>query len=112
MDAVAGAGGAFGQLAVGIAGGIGGSDAGTMPGFSNAANKLGKIGQKPTIDSLPDKVRQTIYLLLCMHEYANCQHLNTKFCFFGGLFSLKMLKFLQNRPKKFLGSSWTIIFTV
>ena len=58
MDAVAGAGGAFGQLAVGIAGGIGGSDAGTMPGFSNAANKLGKIGQKPTIDSLPDKVSQ------------------------------------------------------
>ena len=55
MDAVAGAGGMFGQLAVGIAGGVP-DGGGTMPGFNNAVNKLNKIGQKPTIDSLPDKV--------------------------------------------------------
>ena len=55
MDAVAGAGEMFGQLAVGIAGGVP-DGGGTMPGFNNAVNKLSKIGQKPTIDSLPDKV--------------------------------------------------------
>ena len=59
MDAVAGAGGMFGQLAVGIAGGVP-DGGGTMPGFNNAVNKLNKIGQKPTIDSLPDKVSTTI----------------------------------------------------
>ena len=59
MDAVAGAGGMFGQLAVGIAGG---PDGATMPGFNSAVNKLGKVGQKPTIDSLPDKVRHSKYL--------------------------------------------------
>ena len=62
MDAVAGAGGMFGQLAVGIAGGVP-DGGGTMPGFNNAVNKLSKIGQKPTIDSLPDKVGTTIILL-------------------------------------------------
>ena len=60
MDAVAGAGGMFGQLAVGIAGG---PDGATMPGFNSAVNKLGKIGQKPTIDSLPDKVRHSEFLV-------------------------------------------------
>ena len=60
MDAVAGAGGMFGQLAVGIAGG---PDGATMPGFNSAVNKLGKVGQKPTIDSLPDKVRHSKYLM-------------------------------------------------
>ena len=60
MDAVAGAGGMFGQLAVGIAGG---PDGATMPGFNSAVNKLGKIGQKPTIDSLPDKVRHFEFLV-------------------------------------------------
>ena len=62
MDAVAGAGGMFGQLAVGIAGGVP-DGGGTMPGFNNAVNKLNKIGQKPTIDSLPDKVGTTIILV-------------------------------------------------
>ena len=60
MDAVAGAGGMFGQLAVGIAGG---PDGATMPGFNSAVNKLGKVGQKPTIDSLPDKVRHSEFLV-------------------------------------------------
>ena len=55
MDAVAGAGGMFGQLAVGIAGGSPGG--GTMPGLDSAMAKLSKVsGVKPTIDSLPDKV--------------------------------------------------------
>ena len=60
MDAVAGAGGMFGQLAVGIAGG---PDGATMPGFNSAVNKLGKVGQKPTIDSLPDKVGHSAFLV-------------------------------------------------
>lgn len=63
MDAVAGAGGMFGQLAVGIAGGVP-DGGGTMPGFNNAVNKLNKIGQKPTIDSLPDKVLLKIFSYL------------------------------------------------
>ena len=55
MDVVAGAGGMFGQLAVGIAGGSPGG--GTMPGLDSAMAKLSKVpGVKPTIDSLPDKV--------------------------------------------------------
>ena len=55
MDVVAGAGGMFGQLAVGIAGGSPGN--GTMPGLDSAMAKLTKVaGAKPTIDSLPDKV--------------------------------------------------------
>ena len=55
MDLVAGAGGMFGQLAVGLAGGIPGE---AMPGLSNAVSKIAKVGAKATIDSLPDKVRQ------------------------------------------------------
>ena len=55
MDLVAGAGGMFGQLAVGIAGGSPGG--GAMPGLDTAMSKLTKVaGVKPTIDSLPDKV--------------------------------------------------------
>ena len=56
MDLVAGAGGIFGQLAVGLAGGMMDQSAG---GLSNGFNKMaggGKAGGKPTIDSLPDKV--------------------------------------------------------
>ena len=54
MDMVAGAGGMFGQLAVGIAGGS--PQAGG--GFEQMTNKMTqKMGAKPTIDSLPDKVR-------------------------------------------------------
>lgn len=55
MDLVAGAGGMFGQLAVGITGGVPGA---TMPGLDNspAMTKLSKLGAKPTIDNLPDKV--------------------------------------------------------
>ena len=68
MDAVAGAGGMFGQLAVGIAGGVP-DGGGTMPGFNNAVNKLNKIGQKPTIDSLPDKVGTTIFLVPILITY-------------------------------------------
>ena len=53
MDMVAGAGGMFGQLAVGIAGGS--PQAGG--GFDQMTNKMTqKLGAKPTIDSLPDKV--------------------------------------------------------
>ena len=68
MDAVAGATGMFGQLAVGIAGGI--PDNNMSPGMNNAVNKLAKIGQKPTIDSLPDKVRFSIfkYINTCVLE--------------------------------------------
>ncbi len=53
MDLVAGAGGMFGQLAVGIAGG---SPSAAMPGV-DSMTKLAKVGAKATIDSLPDKVR-------------------------------------------------------
>ena len=59
MDLVAGAGGMFGQLAVGLAGGIPGE---AMPGLSNAVSKIAKVGAKATIDSLPDKVRQVDFV--------------------------------------------------
>ena len=49
---VAGAGGMFGQLAVGIAGGS--PQAGG--GFDQMAKMTQKLGAKPTIDNLPDKV--------------------------------------------------------
>ena len=55
MDMVAGAGGMFGQLAVGIAGGS--PQSGAMPGFDQMAKMAPKVGAKPTIDNLPDKVR-------------------------------------------------------
>ena len=54
MDMVAGAGGMFGQLAVGIAGGS--PQSGAMPGFDQMAKMAPKVGAKPTIDNLPDKV--------------------------------------------------------
>ena len=67
MDLVAGAGGIFGQLAVGLAGGV--VSEGLMPnGIRMANNKLGGGGNagggafggaKPTLDSLPDKVSQS-----------------------------------------------------
>ena len=52
MDKVAGAGGMFGQLAVGIAGGS--PQAGG--GFDQMTKMTQKLGAKPTIDNLPDKV--------------------------------------------------------
>ena len=46
----------FGQVPVGMAGGSPGG--GAMPGFDSAMSKLTKqAGAKPTIDSLPDKVK-------------------------------------------------------
>ena len=46
----------FGQVPVGMAGGSPGG--GAMPGFDSAMSKLAKqAGVKPTIDSLPDKVK-------------------------------------------------------
>ena len=49
-------GGMFGQVPVGMAGGSPGG--GAMPGFDSAMSKLTKqAGVKPTIDSLPDKVK-------------------------------------------------------
>lgn len=71
MDLVAGAGGIFGQLAVGLAGGV--VSEGLMPnGIRMANNKLGGpggtagglAGVKPTIDSLPDKVLLRIFSFL------------------------------------------------
>ena len=61
MDLVAGAGGIFGQLAVGLAGGLTDASAASqlMPnGIKMAGGKFGPGGAKPTIDSLPDKVRK------------------------------------------------------
>lgn len=46
---MAGAGGLFSQLAVGLAGGM--AEIGMPNGI-----KMGKMGPKPTINSLPDKV--------------------------------------------------------
>ena len=72
MDLVAGAGGMFGQLAVGIAGGSPGG--GAMPGLDTAMSKLTKVaGVKPTIDSLPDKVKvkSTTYLFVCLSLHWN-----------------------------------------
>ncbi len=56
MDMVAGAGGIFGQLAVGLAGGL-------VPDLSATQllpNRMmmAKQAPKPTVDSLPDKVRK------------------------------------------------------
>ena len=61
MDLVAGAGGIFGQLAVGLAGGLTDASAASqlMPNGIKMAGKFGPGGAKPTIDSLPDKVRKT-----------------------------------------------------
>ena len=61
MDMVAGAGGMFGQLAVGIAGGS--PQSGAMPGFDQMAKMAPKVGAKPTIDNLPDKVSQSWIIL-------------------------------------------------
>ena len=52
MDLVAGAGGLFGQLAVGLAGGIPGGENNVI---ASGMNMAGKLRAKPTIDSLPDK---------------------------------------------------------
>ena len=65
MDLMAGAGGIFGGLAVGLAGGMGGGGAegGAMTGINGIMSAAAKFGRsesqsvKPTIDSLPDKVR-------------------------------------------------------
>ena len=54
---VAGAGGMFGQLAVGIAGGS--PQSGAMPGFDQREKMAPKVGAKPTIDNLPDKVSKS-----------------------------------------------------
>ena len=62
---MAGAGGIFGGLAVGLAGGMGGGGAegGAMTGINGIMSAAAKFGRqeshatKPTIDSLPDKVR-------------------------------------------------------
>lgn len=64
MDMVAGAGGMFGQLAVGIAGGS--PQAGG--GFDQMAKMTQKIGAKPTIDNLPDKVLLRIFSFLSHRE--------------------------------------------
>lgn len=65
MDLVAGAGGIFGQLAVGLAGGM--MDQ-SSSGLSNGFNKMaGKLGGKPTIDSLPDKVSSIVATLIFSH---------------------------------------------
>ena len=60
MDLMAGASGIFGQLAVGLAGGM--TDLATsqmISGIPNGLMKIGSLGRsgpKPTIDALPDKV--------------------------------------------------------
>ena len=55
MDLVAGAGSVFSQLAVGLAGGIAPEATG---GMANGLFKMGgRLAPKPTVDSLPDKVR-------------------------------------------------------
>lgn len=61
---MAGAGGIFGQLAVGLAGGV--SPAAT--GMDNAFAKMKTVGGKPTIDSLPDKVLLKIFSYLSHRE--------------------------------------------
>jgi len=66
MDMVAGAGGMFGQLAVGIAGGS--PQSGAMPGFDQMAKMAPKVGAKPTIDNLPDKVLLRIFSFLSHRE--------------------------------------------
>ena len=74
MDLVAGAGGIFGGLAVGLAGGMtgsGGTDGGgggingIMMAASGKFGGLGAGGQhvKANIDSLPDKVMAFVYFL-------------------------------------------------
>ena len=63
MDLVAGAGGIFGQLAVGLAGGI--TDASVssqlVPNGIKMAGRFGAAAPKPTIDALPDKVSERKY---------------------------------------------------
>ena len=59
MDVAAGVGGMFGQLAVGLAGGV----PGAVPGVDQAMSKMGKMGVKPNIDSLPDKVTQKVFVM-------------------------------------------------
>lgn len=59
MDMVAGAGGMFGQLAVGLAGGFMGDQ--LIPGNLKMSQKM---STKPTIDSLPDKVLLRIFSYL------------------------------------------------
>eukprot|EP00095_Tigriopus_kingsejongensis_P008392 maker-scaffold9_size846264-snap-gene-3.9 protein:Tk08392 transcript:maker-scaffold9_size846264-snap-gene-3.9-mRNA-1 annotation:"f-box lrr-repeat protein 2-like isoformx1" len=59
MDMVAGAGGIFGQLAVGLAGGMVGEQ--FIPGHMRMPQKM---STKPTIDSLPDKVLLRIFAYL------------------------------------------------
>ena len=75
---VAGAGGMFGQLAVGIAGGS--PQSGAMPGFDQMAKMTPKVGAKPTIDNLPDKVSKSwtkfqfwrVVLKCRLADYADC----------------------------------------
>ena len=63
MELVAGAGGMFGQLAVGLAGGM---DSQEM----NIASKMQAFARtKSTVDSLPDKVRTTIGCLNLIHMF-------------------------------------------
>ena len=58
MELVAGVGGMFGQLAVGLAGG----EPAQTPGLNMAA-KLQAARQKSDISSLPDKVLHTLIFL-------------------------------------------------
>ncbi len=61
MDLVAGAGSVFSQLAVGLAGGAlpeGAAGGGAGGPMANGLFKMGgRFAPKPTVDSLPDKVR-------------------------------------------------------
>ena len=64
MDLVAGAGGMFGQLAVGLAGGMD-SQGGDQSAVMNMAAKMQAMrGTKSTIDSLPDKVIHLIVTII------------------------------------------------
>jgi len=72
MDLVAGAGGMFGQLAVGLAGGMD-SQGGDQSAVMNMAAKMQAMrGTKSTIDSLPDKVLLKIFSYLSHREI--CQY--------------------------------------
>ncbi len=77
MDLVAGAGSVFGQLAVGLAGGMGAQDGqgGAMManGLFKMSGAAGRMGApKPTVDALPDKVIHKGLCLLSRHCFRGC----------------------------------------
>ena len=78
MDLVAGAGGMFGQLAVGLAGGMD-SQGGDQSAVMNMAAKMQAMrGTKSTIDSLPDKV---IHLIVYTYKSKiNINKINNHSC--------------------------------